>query len=303
MWRMISSNGSGSLKEVQASKNFSRLDAIERLYLDMLNECRLCGWRCSISRYKGSGKCGLGSVGMYSKPFIHIAEEDQINPSIVTNFGGCAMQCVYCIAPDDLVCKNMDKVEPKSYWSRVGELSRSNVPVNSIEFTNPTESFPSMVGLLNNAPEDIRFPLVLNCHLYGSREFYELGNMLADVWLPDLRYGDDRCAMELSGVPDYMRIAKIGLDEITKSDAKVIVRILVLPGHVSCCHEPAFRMLADYKEKIFVSVLEQYVPEHNAKNFSRISKRPAQSEIDAVKGMIKRYGLRDVSDEKYFWLR
>ena len=141
------------------------------------------------------------------------------------------------------------------------------------------------MDILSKAPADFNLPVVMNCHLYGSKIFYELAEPVTDVWLPDLRYGNDECAKRLSGVERYIEIAEEGLQAMAGGNAKIIVRILVLPGHVGCCHEPALRLLSKYKERLSVSILNQYVPEHEAHGDENLRIRPTVGEISLVKNL------------------
>jgi putative pyruvate formate lyase activating enzyme len=171
-----------------------------------------------------------------------------------------------------------------------------------VEFTNPTESLPGLVSIVSEAPGGFNKPLVLNTHLYGTELFYDLAGWIADVWLADLRYGNDACARSLSGIDSYMAYARMGLDCMTARDARVIVRILVLPGHVSCCHEPALELLAEYGDRVWVSVLDQYVPEHEAHLVPGLGRRPGKEEIDRVRALVDRHGLKDVNAQgEGFW--
>jgi putative pyruvate formate lyase activating enzyme len=142
----------------------------------------------------------------------------------------------------------------------------------------------------------------MDCHLYGSKTFYDLASPITDVWLPDLRYGNDKCAKTLSGVDNYLKYAKLGLDAMAQHDSKIIVRILVLPGHVSCCHEPEMELLSEYRDRIWVSVLDQYVPEHEAHLDPNLKRRPTKEEIKAVNSLVERRGLRNIlAGSKDFW--
>lgn len=279
------------------------LQVLQALALGELSHCDLCGWKCGVNRFLGErGKCGLGSQFFASDPFIHVAEESVINPAAVTNLAGCALRCKYCIAYKTWKPENFNPLDTKAYWDKTRELMKGQIPVNTIEFTNPTESLPAVIGVLASAPEDLRKPVVMNCHLYGSQCFYELAAPVTDIWLPDLRYGNNGCAQALSGIDRYMEYAKLGLDEMVKSGAKVLVRILVLPGHVSCCHEPALKLLAEYKPRVWVSILDQYVPEHEAHLDPNLKRRPTGSEIAEVETLVKKFGLRNVSvNNRDFW--
>ena len=290
----------GKVKKTEGTRN-SALDILYVLCLKSLSNCSLCGWNCGVNRFgHEKGKCGLSSIVYAPSPFIHIAEEIPINPSLVMNLAGCAMHCRYCIDHRLLNTSDIPLLETNRYWQEAGDLVDRNT--NSIEFTNPTESLHGIMHILQNSPEDFHMPLVMNCHLYGSCDFYQLADPITDVWLPDLRYGNNGCAKALSGADNYVEQVKIGLDAICKKGNRVIVRILILPGHVSCCHEPSIKLLSRYQENIWVSILDQYVPEHEAALDPVMFRRPTSAEIEEVNDLVRKYGLRDISDSgAEFW--
>lgn len=279
-------------------KDGERLSALDILYvlcLRSLNNCSWCGWNCKANRFSNEkGNCGLSSIVYSSPSFTHIAEEVPINPSLVTNLGGCAMHCLYCIEHRLLDTPGLIPLDTKKFWQDASGLVDSSI--NSIEFTNPTESLHGILHILLNAPEDFHRPVVMNCHLYGSRSFYQLADPIADAWLPDLRYGNNECAKSLSGVDHYMEQVTLGLDSICKKGNRVIARILILPGHISCCIDPALKLLAKYKNLLLVSVLDQYVPEYKSHLVPGIDRRPTKQEIEQVNDLVKKYGLRDVAE-------
>lgn len=279
----------------------SKLDILHALSLESVSDCRLCGWDCGVNRYQDSrGKCGLRSEAFWKIPFIHIAEEAVINPAIVVNFMCCALRCQYCIEHETWKMPSHPPLGSTVLWDQILALYKHDMPVTSLEFTNPTESLPGLIRILRYAPADFALPVVLNCHLFGSRSFYDLASQVTDVWLPDLRYGNDKCAKKLSGIDNYMKYAKIGLDAIRGS--RVLVRILVLPGHVDCCHAPALELLSEYKDDVWVSILDQYVPEYKAYLDPDLSRRPAKEEISKVESLVDRYGLRNAGKDCIdFW--
>ena len=272
----------------------SKFDVLYALALNTLGECRLCGWECGLNRYKHTRtKCGLGGKAFPRDPFIHIAEEAGINPAMVINFGGCSLKCKYCI--DHEIHTAIPDFQPDIglFWRKISALQDQEVPTIALEFTNPTESLHGLFQILALAPAHFVLPIVLNCHLYGARSFYDLAEPITDVWLPDLRYGNDQCAEKLSDIRNYMKYVRIGLDAMCNQAAKVIVRILVLPGHLACCHGPAIELLSEYREHVWVSLLDQYVPEHNAHLDPRLKVRPKRTEISEVESLVKSHGLRN----------
>jgi putative pyruvate formate lyase activating enzyme len=296
-------NGQTETKSgIEEGNWYSILDVLYVSSLKHIKECRLCGKDCGINRYRETGKCCLDSKAYHSNPFIHIAEEAIINPAIVTNFGGCGLRCLYCIEYENWNAISLPSSDPETFWKQVRNLMNQGIPFNTLEFTNPTESLPGLLSILNKSPVDFRLPVVLNTHLYGSEPFYEMANLIADVWLLDLRYGNDECANNISGVDNYMKYAISGLEAVIKQDAKFIVRILVLPGHLICCHKPAIELLSQFQDRIWVSILDQYVPEKEAHLDQCLKRRPTKEEISHVRKLIEISGLHIIeSGHTNFW--
>jgi len=287
---------------IEDANEIFAFDALYALSLREISNCRLCGHECGVDRYNGTGKCGITNETHNSSPFIHIAEEQVINPAIVTNFSGCSMRCLYCIDHRVWEPSVFLKTIPKAFWDDTRSHITTDIPIDSIEFTNTTESIHGVIGILSSAPEDFNLPVVMNTHLYGTKAFYDIAIPVTDVWLPDIRYGNDDCARKLSGVENYMHYSKLGLDAMREHNGRVIVRLLVLPGHVNCCMIPALELLSKYKESFWVSILDQYVPEHEAHLVPGLNRRPTREEISVVRDAVNVYGLRDISvDNLEFW--
>jgi putative pyruvate formate lyase activating enzyme len=290
-------------QNLDAGYPYSLLNILQSLSLSEISHCGLCGWNCGVNRFSGEkGKCGLDSKAYASRPFIHMAEESVINSALVINLGGCALRCIYCIASKVWDPHNFELLNPKLFWQEIQNLMVQGTPINTLEFTNPTESLPWIIEVLSSAPVSFNLPVVMNCHLYGSKTFYQLASSITDVWLPDLRYGNDGCSKALSGIDDCMSYARLGLDSMCSQNSRVLVRILVLPGHVKCCHEPSLEFLSEYKDKVWVSVLDQYVPEHQSHLDPNLRRRPTKEEIAEVEGLVEKFGLRKIDTGKQsFW--
>lgn len=89
----------------------------------------------------------------------------------------------------------------------------------------------------------INIPFVYNTSSYENAETISLLNNYIDIYLADLKYYDDNLAYNYSKCKDYFKYASRAIDEMYKQRGKfiiengliksgVIVRVLVLPGHV-----------------------------------------------------------------------
>lgn len=284
------------------SKQSGELDEKIRKAEEGLRSCKLCAWECGADRAKEKGKCRASSTALCYPPFIHIAEESVINPALILNFAFCSLDCVYCIAKE----KNESipsALSGEAFWKQAESLYKS-FRFQAIEFGGgePSLFIPSILRLLNSAPEELALPVVLNSNLFLSPQAVELFDRIIDVYLVDFRYAGEKCASRLSNAPNYFEAAWRSIESLTKQQAKIIVRILVLPNHFECCHKPVIEKLSKLKERIWISVLDQYVPAHLALCFPDIARRPNRKEVEEVKSLARCLGLRDVEEKpEAFW--
>jgi putative pyruvate formate lyase activating enzyme len=287
----------------RGDNRLSLLDSIQDWAFRLMTACRLCHHQCGVNRFERVGKCGLRHTAHLCEVFRHIAEEAPINPALVVNLAGCGMDCVYCISHGFRDSRRFPVLDIASLRPVLVRLTGSDPRANSLEFgCGSLESLPWCLALLNNLPEDFTLPLVFNCHLYMDAEVVAVLNRVVDIWLPDLRYFSNDCAERLSDAPDYVETATKALTTMAGSDARIVVRILVLPNHHRCCQEPALRFLSQFKERFWVSILGQYVPERDAHRFPDINRRATGDEVKAVEDLAAAYGLRDVNkNPEKFW--
>ena len=124
----------------------SALDVLHALSCAAMRECRLCGWECGINRYQeASPRCRLTNKAYCSRPFIHIAEEPVINPAIVTNFGGCALRCIYCIDHKLWDASVLPEANPNRFWAEVKTIQEP-VPTYSCQYPGVHESYRKSAG-------------------------------------------------------------------------------------------------------------------------------------------------------------
>ena len=148
-------------------------------------------------------------------------------------------------------------------------------------------------------------PLVWNCGGYESLEALRLLDGVVDVYLPDAKYGDDAAALRLSGCAGYtaalaeslremhrqVGLLRIGSDGLASSG--VLVRHLVLPGGVAAPEE-VMRLVAAISPGMWVNVLSQYRPVHEAQRFPVVARTARAEEVREAVGLATAAGLRNV---------
>lgn len=257
-----------------------------------LSNCRLCGHRCGVDRSGGEyGKCLLGSEALVADHFVHIAEESPLNPSLLIGLVGCGLSCRFCQQGEllDPAGVGGERLAP-SLWSN---LSFKGARSLSFIGGNPDESLYAVLCFLAAAPSNWRLPVVWNSNAYGSPETLRLLEGVADAYVPDFKYGNEACGQALSKAPDYPAIAKNAISTMLSQHVPVIVRILVLPGHLECCHVPVIDALAHLNsEYLFVSVRGQYYPDWQITEADGpLARRPTQEEILAIRDRARCAGL------------
>ena len=159
---------------------------------------------------------------------------------------------------------------------------------------NPDESLFAILKFLRAVPSEWHLPIVWNCHAYGAPTVLELLEGVVDVFLPDVKYGNDRCGLRLSGVNGYVGAAQTSLTAMLRQMVPVIVRVLVLPGHTACCHLPVLnRLKALDSPYLFASIRGQYSPDFRiTADDAALSRRVASDESSAVLQYAAGLGLR-----------
>lgn len=270
----------------------SILDIKVELARRALAACNLCGHRCGVNRLGGErGNCGLLQDAYVGERFVHCAEEPPINPSFVVNLQGCSWRCLYCQQYDLL------SIRPQSghrldgaFWM---DLDTGSARSLSFVGGNPDESTFAILNCLSEAPADFNLPVVWNSNLYGTPELYRILEGAVDVYVPDFRYGNDGCAERWSGAPNYWEVVTEGLRTMSRQSAAIFVRILVLPGHVDCCHLPALTWMAENVAlRVKVRLMDQYGPMWRiGPQHGEMARRPTPDEIDELRDMVKDLGL------------
>jgi putative pyruvate formate lyase activating enzyme len=228
---------------------------------------------------------------MVAEHFVHIAEEAPLNPSLVLNLAGCGLRCRFC-QQSALLNPAAVSGEPlaPALWKQLQTRG-----ARSLSFVggNPDESLYAILRFLAVAPARWRLPIVWNCHAYATHETLDLLDGVVDAYVPDFKYGNEACGRRLSAVRDYPAIARAAITAMLTQGVPVFVRLLVLPGHIECCHMPTLDVLATLqRDWLFVSVRGQFAPDWQITSCDgALARRPTQEEIEAVRHKARSLGL------------
>ncbi len=251
----------------------------------MLEHCELCEWRCGVDRTRDkTGKCGVSAEPNISSMFLHFGEEQELIPSHTVFFSGCNLECVYCQNYD--ISQQPDagrNVRPKILAERLDHGAGINV--NWVG-GDPTPNLPYILDVMEYMEEPL--PQVWNSNMYLSKEGMQLLAKLMDVYLTDFKYGNDECAKRLSGVDDYTMVVKRN-HIIAERTGDLMIRHLVLPGHIECCTKPILEWIRENLQLPRVNIMTQYRPVYMANGYDDIARYLSDREITEVKSLRRQF--------------
>lgn len=270
------------------------LDLKREIARRLAKACVLCEHRCGVERPAGErGVCRVGPTSYVGAAYVHLAEEREIAPSFCVALTGCSWHCTYCHTYD--LINRVDAGTPLTGATLAPALAAD---VRSVSFVggNPDHHLVAVLDALAEAPEGFDRPIVWNSNMYGSPELYRVLDGVVDVYLGDLRYGDDACAQRLSGLSRCVEPVARNWQLAAEQGALLIARLLLLPGHVECCLKPNVAWLAAHLPDARVSLLDQFHPAYLvAKRTPELNRAPSPDEVAAARAAIEAAGLRVVA--------
>lgn len=280
-----------------AHSRTSLLDLKIELSQRILRECILCERRCGVNRTIGQkGHCEVQEARISSE-FVHMGEEPDLVPSYTIFFSGCTFNCVFCqnwdISTRPASGHAIDKNELAAMIERKAAIDRRGRVGGTIRNVNwvggdPTSNLPFILDVLRECRANI--PQVWNSNMYLSQESMSLLNGVVDVYLTDWKYGNDECALRLSNAPNYTSIMERN-HRLGREHAEMIIRHLVLPGHIDCCTRPALTWISENLKEVLVNVMAQYRPEHRAREFQELARPLRMAEYKEAIDIAESLGL------------
>lgn len=266
----------------------SLMDLKWRIAAELFAACCFCEHDCQADRRRSGGRCGVLEPRIASQ-FMHLGEEEPLVPSFTVFFAGCNLRCVFCQNYDISTRPDRGREVPAPAMAArfEGVLKAGGRNINWVG-GDPTPNLPYILEVLAHAEANIA--QVWNSNMYLSERAMSLLDGAVDVYLTDLKFGNDACAERLSGVRDYMRIVTRN-HLLASSQCEVIVRHLMLPGHLDCCTLPVLDWLAGHMPDAVVNIMAQFRPEHRADECPELRTRLSRSDYQRAVEHARRIGL------------
>lgn len=275
------------------------INLVETLARKYLKSCIFCERKCEVNRVAGEkGYCFLTDDSYIASAFLHMGEESVLIPSGTIFFQSCNFGCVFCqnydISQSWKHEKNIEDVARKVNKKDIANLAENLVDkgAKNINYVggDPIPHIHNILGSLNYQESNIC--QLWNSNFFISNEALSLIIDLMEIWLPDFKFGNNKCAEKYSGASDYFDTLTRNFKRIhDKGSGEIIIRHLVMPNHVECCSKPILNFIAEEIPNAAVNIMGQYRPQYKAYKYSEINRTPSSEEMREVKNYAEELGL------------
>lgn len=265
----------------------------ERLYmsnntiLENLNNCNICPRNCNADRTSSKlGICKSSSNLKVAKAYPHLWEEPCIsgeNGSGTVFFSNCNLNCVFCQNHEI----SHEAVGKEISTQRLSEifLELQENGCHNINLVNPSHYALQIVeGIKLARKNGLKIPIAYNSNGYEKVETLKALEGYIQIYIPDLKYFDDKYSVKYSKAPNYFNIASEAITEMVRQIGEpefdengimkkgVIIRHLMLPGLLFDSKKIVDYIYKTFGDSVYLSLMNQYTPMYGAKDFPEINK-------------------------------
>lgn len=257
--------------------------------------CNICPRNCNVDRTSQMGFCSVGNSIRVSKAMLHHWEEPCIsgeNGSGAIFFSGCNLRCCYC--------QNY-KISTQTFGKDITIEHLANIMIslqeqgaNNINLVTPTHYTDRIIQTLDICKHKINIPIVYNCGGYEKLDTLKELRDYVDIYLTDFKYYSSEMSKMYSKCEDYFKVTSKAIlemyhqhNELVYKDnilqKGLIIRHLVLPTgrHDSISILEWLSNSLDVS-KFLLSLMSQYTPNENCKNYPKIDRRTSTFEYNSV---------------------
>ncbi|MCH5138900.1 radical SAM protein [Clostridiaceae bacterium UIB06] len=263
----------------------------------MLNGCKLCPRNCGVNRLEGNvGFCKSGKNVKVARVSLHQWEEPCIsgaNGSGTIFFSNCNLQCSFC----QNYKISTEGIGKEISIERLSEifLEQQQRGAHNINLVTPTHYVPQIIEALKIAKsKGLSLPIIYNTNSYENIQTLKSLEGYIDVYLPDLKYFDDKYSCRYSNSPNYFNHATKAIEEMFsqvgefKINSKgliekgVIIRHLMLPGLLFDSKKIIDYIYNTFGNSVYLSLMNQYTPMPQINKHTEINKPLNQKHYDSL---------------------
>jgi putative pyruvate formate lyase activating enzyme len=273
---------------------------------EIIRDCHLCPHNCKVNRLKGkTGVCKSDSRLKVASYGPHFGEEAPLvgtKGSGTIFFSNCSLECVYCQNYDISQKGHGQYMSPKEVADIMLNLQKRGC--HNINFVTPTHMVYGIMKAVDKAIEQgLKIPLVYNTGGYDSVKTLKLLDGIIDIYMPDIKYADNKLAQKYSNAPDYFDIVKKAVTEMQKqvNDLEIVdgiakkgllVRHLVLPENISGTEKIIDFITNNISENTYFNLMKQYYPSYKADKYTKLNQKINNRKYQLLKSYANQKGLR-----------
>ena len=273
----------------------------------LLRQCTVCPRECGVDRLaKRYGVCRATDTVMVSGASPHFGEEPPLvgsHGSGTIFFTSCNLKCAFC--------QNYDISQLRHGWeTSISDLARLMLTIqdqgcHNVNVVTPTHYTPQIVQALVIAIDHgFSLPIVYNSGGYESVSTLKLLEGIVDIYMPDIKYSDDREARKYSGAPHYWDVARaavvemhrqvgdLRVDDRAVAERGLLIRHLVLPNRLAGSRTVLEFIAHDLSGDSYVNIMDQYHPSYRAGQHPELNRRITAREYREAVEYAYRLGLR-----------
>jgi putative pyruvate formate lyase activating enzyme len=301
----------GYLKLHEDGELYRRIEALWA----KLKSCDLCPHQCKVNRLKDEkGKCKTGKRAKVSSFGPHFGEESPLvgkHGSGTIFFTNCNLSCIFCQNCDISHLGEGYEVEEQ----KIAELmiSLQNMGCHNINFVTPTHVVPQIVKALPYAIEQgLNVPLVYNTGGYDSVHTLKLLDGIMDIYMPDLKYSDDKVAGRFCNAKDYSKMAGEAIKEMHRQVGDLmidergialrglLIRHLILPEDLAGTREAMKFIAQELSKNTYVNIMDQYRPCYRADENPPLDRRITGDEFARAVKTAREFGIERLDGRTSF---
>lgn len=287
----------------------SRKELKERVIesYSLLRQCTLCPRKCGVSRIKGeTGICRIGIKPRVSSYGLHFGEERILvgkRGSGTVFFAGCPLKCVYC--QNFTISQLLEGNDISNLTlAKIFLLVQQQGALN-LNLVTPSHVVPMILQALYIVYDEFHLPIVYNTGGYDSVETLRLLEGVIDIYMPDIKYGDNENSKKYSHCQDYWDVVRKAIKEMQRQVGDLVIengiatrglliRHLVLPDELANSRKVLEFIKTEVSPDASINVMDQYHPAYKAYSYPELSRPIKIDEYQKVVEYALNLGLRIV---------
>ncbi|MDR2109043.1 MAG: radical SAM protein [Coriobacteriales bacterium] len=208
-------------------------------------------------------------------------------------FCNCPLHCVYC--QNQAISSGLAgaAISVRRLADIFCELQAQGA--QNINLVTPTQYLPQIRRALTRARRaGLHLPIVYNTSGYERPELIATLAGCVDIFLTDFRYATAELATRYSQAPDYPQVALAALqvmrqvagdyrlDSAGILKSGIIVRFLLLPGHLEEARQALATVFSLLKNEVCYSLMNQFTPLPELERHPELNRSVSDDEYDAL---------------------